>query len=103
MFVNVSDLTMQGDADTFLNRILNEVVPIYRASQGFIAYYAIKKGDHSATTIRVFEDQASFDAAIQNADNATAQIGTDLGVDPPTQHTNADAGVASAFGAIHVP
>ncbi len=103
MFVNVSDLTIgQGDADTFLSRILNEVVPIYSAAQGFIAYYAIKKGNDNATTIRVFEDQRSYDAAVQDAADATQQIATDLQV-TNTQHTSADAGVASAFGAIHVP
>ena len=59
MFMNISDLTMQGGPDTFLNRILNEIVPIYEGSQGFIAYYAIKKGDHTVTTIRVFEDETA--------------------------------------------
>jgi hypothetical protein len=106
MFINISDLTMQGDADTFLNRVLNEVVPTYTASQGFIGYYGIKKGDQSVTTIRIFEDEVSFDGAVQNADSATAQIGTDLGVDPPTLHTGADVTIASAFdanGAIEVP
>ncbi len=105
MFVHVSDLQVgqeDEDADTLLSRILSDLVPIYKAAKGFVAYYAIKKDNDTATTIRIFEDQASFLAAVQDAAGATNQIVTDLQV-TNTEHTDAEAGVASAFGPIHVP
>lgn len=103
MFVNISDLTMQGDADTFLDRVVNEVVPINSTAQGFIGYYGIKTGDHAVTMIRIFEDESSLDAATENAAPVSGQIGIDLGVSAPTVHTSADVSIASAFGAIYAP
>jgi hypothetical protein len=96
MFVHVIDLAVgQGDADTLLNRIQSDLIPIYQVAQGFVAYYAVKQTDNSVTTIRVFEDLPSIEAAAQAAHTATEQIVSDLQLEP-TEHIRGEA-------AIHVP
>lgn len=103
MYLRISDLAIgQGDADGLLGRIESDLVPVYRAADGFIAYYAIKQDTTNATTIRVFEDEASLDAAVQTATAATDQIATDFQI-TNSPHGDAEVGVGFAFAPVHAP
>src|SRR5690349_17467731 len=100
MFVRIADVTLgQGDADSFFARLQTDVIPIYRAADGFIAYYGVAQVSNAATVVRVFEDEASLDAAVQSADPATSQIEADFLI-TSSPHVEGDAGVASAFGPV---
>jgi hypothetical protein len=103
MHLRISDLTIgQGTADGALGRIQSDLIPIYKAADGFVAYYAFKQAADSATTVRVFEDQATLDAATQAASAATDQIVNDFQI-TNTPHGGADADVAFAFAPVHTP
>ena len=62
----------------------------------------MKREIEAATTIQVFEDLASLEAAVQDAKDATSQIVNDFEL-TNTEHIRGEVGVASAFGAIHAP
>lgn len=103
MYVRISDLTIgQGDTDGFFARVATDVLPTYRTADGFIAYYGIKQDASNATTVRVFEDEASLDAAIQAASAATDQITQDFSV-TNTPHGGDDAAVALAYAPRQTP
>jgi hypothetical protein len=94
MFVSVIDLQINNsDADTLLSRIESDLVPIYSDAEGFLAYYGVKHSENSVSTIRIFEDEKSLQAAVEAATEATDQIINDLGL-VPTEHTSAEATIA---------
>jgi hypothetical protein len=98
MFVSIIDLQIgQGDADTLLSRIENDLIPIYEDAEGFIGYYAVKQSENSVATIRFFEDESSIEAAAEAARAATDQIISDLQLQP-TEHTRAEAAIAVTAG-----
>ena len=94
MFVSVIDLQINNsDADTLLSRIESDLVPIYSDAEGFLAYYGLKQSENSVSTIRIFEDEKSIQAAVEAAQAATDQIINDLGL-VPSEHSSAEATIA---------
>jgi len=98
MFISIVDLQIgQGDSDTLVSRIESDLIPIYQVSKGFVAYYAIKGSETDLRTIRVFDDLESLQVAVQDADEATQQIISDLQL-TPSELTHAEASIAVTAG-----
>jgi hypothetical protein len=104
VYVRINDLTVaQGSTEDLLSRIADELVPILRDSDGFIAYYAmpaleddgVTVASDSVTTVRIFEDEASIDMATQDASGVTQQLTSDSQL-TNRNHVNAEPAVADS-------
>jgi len=64
MFLRTANLQVDiGSPSDVIDRIRNDLlVPVSR-TPGFFAYYVLELPDSIVSTIRVFEDEASMDAA----------------------------------------
>jgi hypothetical protein len=71
MFLRTANLEVDvGPASAVIDRIRDDLVVPLSANPGFFAYYVLELPNSVVSTIRIFEDQASMDAATQ----ATASI-----------------------------
>jgi hypothetical protein len=94
MFVSIVELQIRNRVpDTLSNRIENDLIPIYKDANGFIAYLGVKQSENSLETVRVFEDEASLKVALGAADSATQQIINGFQLEA-TEQTHAEASVA---------
>lgn len=69
-----------GTGQEVADRIESDLLPVYRAAQGFFAYYVIEAAANTFVTVRVFDDEATLEAATQAASDASEQIRVDFDV-----------------------
>ena len=82
MYAQVRIIDTGNDpADALLERLRTEVAPIYSASPGFVGYFVVGSHTNRIETVRIFDDQATFEAATEAARPTQEQI-ADLAPEP---------------------
>ena len=79
MYVRVIQFVIgAGTLQEVVDRIQGDLLPIYRESQGFLAYYVAAAADDTLVTIRVFDDKESLEDANAAASDESEQIRKDF-------------------------
>jgi hypothetical protein len=82
-------IRIYGEAEGLADAVAEnreEIVGLFREIDGFRAYYIVKTGPTSATSITVCDDQAGAEASNEAAREYIATNLTHLSVSPPEVH-----------------
>ncbi|MEJ7825670.1 MAG: hypothetical protein WKF48_09590 [Solirubrobacteraceae bacterium] len=70
--------TGNDSADELIARLQSDVAPVYMACDGFVGYFVVGSHTNRIETVRIFDDQQTFEAATEAARAAQEQIAADL-------------------------
>ncbi len=91
MYARIRQLTSgTASAQDITDRLVTDLLPIYEAAEGFIAYTIVGTYTNGVLTVRVFDDLATLDAANDAAADVTQQLGVDLGIDADSDNLEGD-------------
>lgn len=79
MYAQVRILYTGNDpADKLIARLQSDVAPVYAGCDGFVGYFVVGSHTNQVETVRIFDDQQTFDGATEVARAAQEQIAADL-------------------------
>ncbi len=91
MFARIRQLSCQNfTGQDIADRLISDILPIYEAAPGFIAYSIVATFTNGVLTLRIFEDADTLEAANEASADAAQQMGADLDIDADNDNLEGD-------------